>query len=401
VKELKKTNLKDFKESWTLCGHCAGCYYRGPIVPHNWRELPPPEWSSPLHRCPSFEYFKFRAYTAVGRGNLAAIVFDDDQFPLTDDLIKIVYTCTSCGMCSEVCPVFQPLTAIWALREELVQRGAQLPEPLDKIHANIEKYNNIFGARRLPKTRGVIPTNGENIYFAGCDVRFSQPKVIEAIAEISKTAGMDIAYLGNEERCCGFVAGHDGNTWLLEQQAAQNVEALKKAGAKRVIVSCADCYKTLKIDYPLIVGELPFEVIHVTELLAKLIDEKKIRFAREIRKEVTYHDPCFLGRHCKVYDEPRKVLESIPGIKLIEMERNRRWSYCCGSGAKITSSCYPEFSAAITKERLLEGKQVADTIVTACTTCFSIMNKAVKKQGMELEVCDLSILVAEAMGIKL
>jgi len=94
-------------------------------------------------------------------------------------------------------------------------------------------------------------------------------------------------------------------------------------------------------------------------------------------------------------------LESIPGIKLIEMERNRRWSYCCGSGAKITSNCYPEFSAAITKERLLEGKQAADTIVTACTSCVSTMNKAAKKQGMELEVCDLSILVAEAMGIKL
>jgi len=401
VKELRKTNLKDFKESWTLCEHCGGCYYRGPIVPFNWRELPPPEWSSPLHRCPSFEYFKFRAYTALGRGNLAAVVFDDDQFPIKDDLIKIVYTCTSCGICSEVCQRYQPLTAIWALREELVRRGAPRPKPVEKIDANIEQYNNIFGAQRPPKTRSGIPTKGENIYFAGCEVRFAQPKVIEAIAEILGVANMDVAYLGDEERCCGFVAGHDGNTELLERQADQNVEALKKAGAKRVIVSCADCYKTLKIDYPLILGELPFEVIHVSELLAELINEKKIRFTQEVRKEVTYHDPCFLGRHCKVYDEPRKVLESIPGIKLIEMERNRRWSYCCGSGAKITSNCYPEFSAAITKERLLEGKQAADTIVTACTSCVSTMNKAAKKQGMELEVCDLSILVAEAMGIKL
>jgi heterodisulfide reductase subunit D len=401
VKELRKTNLKDFKESWTLCTQCASCYYRGPIVPHNWLELPPPEWSSPHHKCPSFEYFKFRAYTALGRGNLAAVVFDDDQFPVTDDLMKIVYTCTSCGMCSEICRACEPLTAIWALREELVRRGAPRPEPVEKLDASIEQYNNIFGARRLPKTGSGIPTRGENIYFAGCDVRFSQPKVIETMVEILKAAGMDIAYLGGEERCCGFVAGHDGNTELLERQADKNVEILKKAGAKRVIVSCADCYKTLKIDYPLIVGKLPFEVIHASELFAELIDERKIRFTQEVRKEVTYHDPCFLGRHCKVYDEPRKVLESIPGIKLIEMERNRRWSYCCGSGAKITSNCYPEFSASVTKERLLEGKQAADTIVTACTSCVSTMNRAAKKQGMELEVCDLSILVAEAMGIKL
>jgi heterodisulfide reductase subunit D len=400
VKELKKTNLKDFKESWTLCSQCASCYYRGPIIPHNWRELPPPEWSSPQHKCPSFEYFKFRAYTAAGRGNLAAAVFDDSDFPITDDLIKIAYTCTSCGICAEICQLFQPLTAIWSLREELVRRGAQLPDPLDKIHGNIEQSGNIFGARRLPKAIKGVPNSGENIYFAGCTARFQEPEVAQTTVEILKTAGMDIAYLDDEERCCGLIAGHDGNTTLLEQQAIQNVEAFKKAGAKRVIVSCADCYKTLIIDYPLIVGEFPFEVTHASELFAKLIDEKKIRFAQEVKKDVTYHDPCFLGRHGRIYDAPRKVLESIPGVKLIEMGRNRRWAYCCGSGAKIISNCYPEFSTAITKERLLEGKQAADTVVTACTSCFNIMDKAVRKQKMQLEVCDLSTLVAEAMGIK-
>jgi heterodisulfide reductase subunit D len=401
VKEFKKTNLKDFKESWTFCGHCAGCYYRGPIVPHNWLELPPPEWSSPIHRCPSFEYYKFRAYTGFGIGNLAAVIFDDEQYPITDDLMNIVYSCTSCGMCSEVCPVFRPLMAIWALREELVRRGAQLPGPLDRIHTGIEKYNNIYGAQRLPAINEVIPPAGETVYFAGCDVRYTKPAVIKAVTKIFKKAGIDIAYMGEEEKCCGFIAGHDGNTGLLEQQAVRNVEALQKTGAKRVVVSCADCYKTLKIDYPLIFGKLPFDVVHVSEVFAELIDTKKIKFTKEIRKDVTYHDPCFLGRHCKIYDEPRKVLESIPGIKLIEMERNRRWSYCCGSGAKITSNCYPEFSATVAKERLLEGKKAADTIVTACTTCVSTMSKAVKKQNMDLEIHDISMLVAEAMGIEL
>jgi heterodisulfide reductase subunit D len=400
MNELKKTNLRDFKENWTLCGMCGGCYYRGPIVPHNWLELPPPEWSSPLHRCPSFEYFKFRAYTALGRGNLAEVIFGDEQFPVTDDLLKIVYTCTSCGMCSEVCQVFQPLMATWALREELVRRGAARPEPVEKMDTNIAKYNNIFGARRLPKAEKEIPNRGEYIYFAGCTVRFTQPKMAGTIVEILHAAGLDIACLGEEEKCCGFVAGHDGNTWLFEQQARQNVEALKKSGAKYVVVSCAHCYKALKIDYPLVVGELPFEVLHIAELLAKLIDEGKVKFASEVRRTLTYHDPCFLGRHCKVYDEPRKVLESIPGIKLVEMERNRRWSYCCGSGAKIVENCYPEFSTATTKDRLLEAKQAADTMATACASCFSVMNKAAKEHEIELEIYDLPTLVAEAMGIK-
>jgi heterodisulfide reductase subunit D len=402
MKKLKKTNLKDFRDYWTLCyDQCGSCYYPGPFIPHNWLELPPPEWSPPLHKCPSFEYFKFKAYTAVGRGNLAALVFDDDQFPITDDLIKIVYTCTSCGMCSEICRKTQPLTAIWALREELVQRGAQLPEPLVKIDADIEKYDNMFGAKSLPKILDGVPTTGENIYFAGCQARFREPEVARATVEVLKAVGMDIAHLGEQEKCCGFIPGHDGNTHLLEEKAAQNIETLKKAGAKRVIVSCAHCYKAIKIDYPLIFGELPFEVVHIAELLARLIDEKKIKFTSEIKKNITYHDPCFLGRHGNVYDEPRKVLESIPGIKLTEMERSGKWSYCCGSGAKITSSCYPEFTAAITKERLLEGKRAADTIVTACTSCFSHMDRAVKKDGIELEIYDLPTLVAEAMGIKL
>ena len=401
MKVLKKTNLKDFKESWTFCGHCAGCYYRGPIVPHNWLELPPPEWNSPLQRCPSFEYYKFKAYTGFGIGNLAAVIFDDEEYPLTGDLMNIVYSCTSCGMCSEVCPVFQPLMAVWALREELVRRGAKLPDPLDRIHAGIERYNNIYGAQRLPAIDLDIPSAGETVYFAGCDVRYTKPVIIKAVSKILSMAGLDVAYMGEEEKCCGFIAGHDGNTALLERQAAGNIEALNKAGAKRVIVSCADCYKTLKVDYPLIYGKLPFEVLHASEVFAELIDKKKIQFTREITKTVTYHDPCFLGRHCKIYDEPRKVLESIPGITLIEMERNRRWSYCCGSGAKITSNCYPEFSATVAKERVLEGKKAADMIVTACTTCVSTMNKAVKKQNIDVEVNDISILVAEAMGIKL
>ena len=176
---------------------------------------------------------------------------------------------------------------------------------------------------------------------------------------------------------------------------------LKEAGAKRVIVSCAHCYKALKKDYPLIVGPLPFEVVHVAELFADLLDEKKIAFTQDVRKHITYHDPCFLGRHCQVYDAPRKVLKDIPGIEMTEMGRNRRWSYCCGSGAKITSSCYPAFADANTRERLTEAKEAAGTMVTACTTCFFHMDGSIKKEGIIEDVYDLPLIVAEAMGISL
>src|SRR4030042_4589918 len=248
MQNLRKTILQEFRAKWSLCLQCGACYYPGPVVPHNWKEFPPPEWSSPTHKCPSFEYFKFRAYTPLGRANLATLFFNNDQFPITDDLIKIVYTCTSCGMCSEICQQKQPLAAIWALREELVQRGAQLPQPLKNIDANIAKFNNIFGAKRPPETLKGIPATGKDIYFAGCNARFRESAVAEATVKVLQSAGIDIAHLGDNEKCCGFVPGHNGNTLLLEEKADQNIESLKNARAKRVIVSCANCYKTLKYD---------------------------------------------------------------------------------------------------------------------------------------------------------
>jgi heterodisulfide reductase subunit D len=402
MKEFKRTFLKDFLNDWTLCAtQCGSCYYHGPIVPHNWLELPPPEWSPPSDKCPSYEYFKFRAYTAVGRGDLASNILEDKGYPITEDLIEVMYTCTGCGMCSEICYKLRPLTAIFAIREELVQRGVNIPEPLQKIDSNIDTLNNMFGAKKAPEIVKGVPAAGEDLYFGGCVARFQEPEVVKATIEILKAGGIDIAYLGEKEQCCALIPGHDGNTAILEKKAAQNIESFQKAGAKRIIVSCAHCYKTLKVDYKLIAGELPFEVVHVAELFSQLVDEKKIAFTNPIKKKITYHDPCFLGRYCHVLDEPRKVLKSIPGLDLVEMEPHGKWSHCCGSGTKITSSCYPEFTAATTKKRLLEGKKAAHTLVTACTTCFSHMDKAVKKEEIELEIYDLPALVAKAVGIKL
>jgi Fe-S oxidoreductase len=395
----RRRNLRDFMESWTLCQQCGSCNARAPIIPHNWRELPPPEWSSPYHRCPSFEYFNFRAYNAQGRGLLASLVFDDRDFPITEDLMKIVYTCNSCGVCSDICQAVDPLTAIWVLRAELVRRGGRLPDPLDKVHRRIEQYGNIYGSTRPVRIEG-IPSSGENVFFAGCDVRFSQPRVIEAVAAVLRRANVEVAYLADKEQCCGFVAGYDGTGELMEDQALRNVETLKKAGAKRVIVTCAHCYRAFKTDYPLIAGELPFEVVHFSEILADLLAEGRIGFEKTVAEEVTYHDPCFLGRHSGIYDAPRAVIVAAPGVRLKEMERNRRWSYCCGSGAKISSACYPEFGAWVTKERLSEAKRAARTIVTGCTTCVSRMKKGARKERIDVNISDLSVFAARALGME-
>lgn len=120
---------------------------------------------------------------------------------------------------------------------------------------------------------------------------------------------------------------------------------------------------------------------------------------RILEKKVTYHDPCFLGRYFHIVEEPRKILSTISRTEVTEMERYGKWSYCCGSGTKITSACYPEFTSALTKERLEEGKKAADTIVTACSTCYHHMDRAARHERMDVEIVDLSILSARAMGI--
>jgi len=400
MRPLKKTDLKKFAENYSLCMHCASCYYNGPFIPHNWLGLPPPEWTIPVHKCPSYEYFKFRGYTPMGRANLGVVYFDKKDYPITEELLHMVYTCASCAMCSEICTVYMPHKVTLAIREELVRRGGKPPQGLVKIDANIERFNNMFGLKSASKVLKGLPTAGEDVYFAGCTARYRKPEVVKATVAVLKASGINVASLGENEKCCGFIPGHDGNTDLLEDKAVQNCEALRKAGARRVILSCAHCYNNFRVDYPQIVGQLPFEVVHVSEIFARLIDEKKINFKTAIHKKITYHDPCYLGRLSKVYDEPRRVLQSIPGISLVEMERSRRWSYCCGSGSKITSNCYPDFAAVNTRERLLEEKQTAGTVVTGCTTCYSHMHQAVKKEGLELEVYDLPLIVAEAMGLQ-
>ena len=277
MKGHKRTFFKEFLDTWSICGtECGACYYHGPTTPHNWLELPPHKWGPPSRKCPSFDYFKFKAYSAVGRGDLASIVHDNKDFPVTDDLMEVIYTCTGCGMCSEICYKLRPLTAILAIREELLERGGRLPEPLVRIDRNIEKSGNIFAAKKPPAILEQTPLRGKDLYFAGCIARFQRPEVVRATVSLLQAAGIDVAYLGEHETCCGLVPGHDGNTAVLERTAALNMETFREAGVKRIIVSCAHCYKTLKVDYRLIFGDLPFQIVHVVELLSQMLDQQRI-----------------------------------------------------------------------------------------------------------------------------
>ena len=219
---------------------------------------------------------------------------------------------------------------------------------------------------------------------------------------IMNTAGIKPVLL-EDERCCGHDLSFTGDQESLARLAKMNMTAIKKSHASTVVTTCPECYRTLKTDYAELLGEPKFEVLHSSEFLTNLIDNGKIKFNEKLAKKVSYQDPCRLGRHMGVYDSPRKVITSIPGVELVEMERNRQNALCCGVSAWMGCGRH---SKQMQIERLTEAKNTtADLLVTACPKCQIHLNCAlseklpVKREEVAIETCDLSVLVARALNL--
>jgi heterodisulfide reductase subunit D len=353
----------------------------------------------------------FDQYVARGRNQIAKAILNG-ELEYTKELAENAYTCLGCNSCHAQCtrmdmmtgkPGFIDDTKIQsALRVDLCKAGYE-PESLQAVDKAIDAYGNPFGedtAKRVTWAQGLnLPSTGETVYFAGCYASYRNTKIAKATVAVLQAGGIDIAYLGEQEWCCGVPQLADGNRELAEKMIAHNVEALKSAGVKRVITSCAGCFHALKSEYPEIIGELPFEVVHSSELIEELIESGKISLDKEIAKKVTYHDPCHLARHEKVYDAPRYVIKAIPGIELIEMPRIKENALCCGGGS-VVSTAFPELTKDIAAERVNEAQATeAEIIISACPSCESHLTQGARKAKMK--VYDLNVLVAEAMGLQL
>ncbi|MEJ2208544.1 MAG: (Fe-S)-binding protein [Anaerolineae bacterium] len=322
-----------------------------------------------------------------------------------------VYQCTLCARCHVVCPVQIDTRALWiAMREMVVDRGLH-PELMDRLRETLTTWYNISGdpnENRLGWTANMAqPPQGldrkpeaEVVYFMGCVASFYPMvySVPQSFVTLMDRAGVNFTTMGGEEYCCGFpliIAGMGKDTLDMMRH---NVEAVRALGAKKLVAACPSCYHTWKHDYPRYLGEpLGFDVIHETEFLADLVQSGALRL-NALERTVTYHDPCDLGRNSGIYDAPRRILEAIPGLTLVEMKDNRENSLCCGGGGDVEMAD-ADVAKAVGRSRMVQAQETgAQSIITACQQCKRTLLGAARANKIRIRTFDISELLLEAIS---
>ena len=310
-------------------------------------------------------------------------------------------------MCSTHCPAeIDKEPVVQAMREEIIDNKRPVPEGIASLISNMRKGGNIFAAGREKRAEWAegldLPETAPTVYFAGCVASYKYPKIARSSAAILKAGGVDFTILGEKEWCCGNRAFQAGNVRMAKGMAEHNVKALEKIGAKEVVFSCAEGYHHFKKNYPGILGrELNFQVTHLAEYADRMIKAEKLRFGVQGNQgDVVYLDSCALGRKEGLYDEPRRVLDSLPGVTRGEMKRNRQASWCCGAGEGIVQAAHPKLSLAIAQDTLDElSNNDGAAIVTTCPTCKWNLEEGINMAHTQRNIYDLAEFVATFLDI--
>lgn len=317
---------------------------------------------------------------------------------------ETVFRCTLCGNCQEICPAGIHLKGLWtSIRRDMVHSGAY-PAKIDMIRDNLKKSFNVFAEDNEERADWVedmknAPDHGyrkaraEVVYFTGCVASYFPlaQKIPIALSEILDRSGVDFTLLGEEEWCCGFPLVGAGLGELFPTFIEHNLKAVQDKGAKRVIFACPSCYQMWREHYH---TELP--IAHASQFLCELVREGRVPM-KELPMTVTYHDPCDLGRGARVFDEPRELIRAIPGVKLVELPRNREECQCCGGGGNL-EMIDAKLSSEIAKRKIEEVLGTgAGAVVSSCQQCVRTMITHVKRNKIPLEVLDITQLVHKAM----
>jgi Fe-S oxidoreductase len=337
----------------------------------------------PKEKCPPYEFYRFQRHTPKSRWLMAQRVFHGLD-TITPELKAVMYACTNCLMCQELCGVrddgYGPWEITVAMREEITEKDGPLPAHRS-LYEGIKQHDNPWnksGTERGAWAEGLglkklsaAPAN--TLLFAGCSAdQASGRGAVVALTQMMVKAREDFVILGGEEKCCGLFAHDLGYRREYERLQNDNIKMVKEAGVRKVVVACGSCLRAWRehAKQP----DCKVEVVHGVEYVANLLHAGRLRFTKAVRTKVSYHDSCHLGRGCGVYDPPREILRAIPGVELVEMERTRRWAWCCGGGGGVPEAD-PELARWTAADRMREARETgAELVLTSSALCRRSFN---------------------------
>lgn len=315
------------------------------------------------------------------------------------EVAELIYeACCGCLLCQSWCATGQDVPEkVRAARMDLIELGLS-PIPVQELNRSSLEERNPYGGihkERFKEISRTVPRDrwngaGDTLYFVGCATAYHQPKIAESTVSIMNKGEVDFS-LDSEEWCCGLPQFELGLLDTAKELMEHNYQMVRSRGYKSIVTSCPECYYMLREVYPSLGFDLKVEIYHISSFVKRLLDEGRLKLSRKLNGRVTYHDPCYLGRRCKIYEEPRSILRNA-SERFLEMRWNRDKAYCGGGGVGY-SILYPETAAKIGEKILEEAEKAgAEKIVTSCPTCKSQLEKSLKSR--KVEIYDLSEIIS-------
>lgn len=419
--------LLKYRDSQRLCSRCGSCKF---IPPYRVRR------AETMSVCPAVSKYNFNAFSGCGKLEVGYSI-NDGHSEVNESTKNIAYKCTLCGACDVTCKIhrkgIEVSENIEALRSACVEKGLIYKEHqaiIDSIMLNGNQLEKAVSERidwsKNVKIKQVSAHQTGNVFLYVGDMSSFIPKLAQRtqkVAELLLSLGLDLVTSGKDEKTCADMAFDLGFTEVGVESGKKLLEDIKKSGATRLVTIDAHAYTAFRYYFPKNGIDLGVDVLHITELLNEQMEIGKLKMTKPIQKKITYHDPCNLGRRSEpyigeydgdskrkpysvtrtgdngLYDAPRKLLEAIPGLELVEMDRIKSWAYCCGNGAGVADVNHDLFEFA-GEERVKEAELTkADGVATACPRCEKGLSSAVEKMQSNLQVLDLLELVLESAEV--
>ena len=397
-------NLEERILSCVAIGDCRGALkgsFQNPIL----------EITCPLRdHGPGFE-----SSFARGRFTIARALLEGRIVP-SEGLAEVVYQCTLCGSCREVCnnPENTCMTIsakenigdhveIWEnLRSDLVDADvAPMPRHKEIFTHQRKEHNPYFENHKdrldwILKDLKYLPKGGDAFFFVGCTSAYRLNEISTSFLEIANKSNINLTISPNEW-CCGSINLRTGTETLFKEFTEHNNQLFKDSEIEKIVTTCSGCYKTLSQDYPKYLDNWNFQVLHSIEMIDEAINLGNLKIRGKIDGIITYHDPCHLGRHSGIYDAPRNVIDAIKKDEFVEMRRNRKYSYCCGAGGGVKSA-FPDLALEIALDRLKEAEETgAEYLTSTCPFCLNNLREASTIFKTHLKVVDLLELVKKVI----